>query len=108
MNSNIKTLKSIAKQYPNASINLDKLNIVGKAKQPTIIDSITSKEQEIFKFFSPFSDCWFEGCKELREQYTKELNNLPENCPSCQKGSLIRKYKPEVERLLNDHNSKKG
>jgi len=73
-------------------------------KQVKMVTQVDPKDAEMFKFFSEATPCWFSGCEELRKEYFTELANLGPNCPACQKGSIIRKYKPKVEELINKHN----
>ena len=115
MDSNEKILKEL--NLPDSvTVNLDVFKQI-KAFNPMALDPavaqqsstktithVDPKEAEIFKFFSEATPCWFSGCEELRKEYFTELANLGPNCPACQKGSIIRKYKPKVEELINKHN----
>lgn len=54
---------------------------------------IPEEEKEATKLFIDSYECWFDGCKELREAYKKELASLgDENCIPCKKGAIWRKY----------------
>ena len=64
------------------------------------ITSVPPKELEIFRFFSEHAPCWFEGCEELRKRYSLELAGLPDDCPDCHKGALIRKYADKIGAIL--------
>jgi hypothetical protein len=81
------------------------MDIIENGNRRTIIN-VTPAEQEVFKFFSKHSPCWFEGCNELRASFALEESELPKDCPACHRGALIRKYLPKVKELLASHNMK--
>ena len=87
----------------SVTVNLDLLKKTQLGKKPKVISSVSEKEQEVFRFFSSHSPCWFAGCEELRKDYVSELARLGPECPSCQKGSVIKQFKPKVEALLEKH-----
>ena len=64
------------------------------------ITHVPAREQEIFRFFSEHTPCWFPECEAMRKQYNEELESLPQDCPTCQKGALIRKYAAKVGDIL--------
>ena len=65
-----------------------------------IIESVPPKFQKIMTFFSG-APCWFEGCEAVRKEYEAELAAMGEDCPDCQKGSLIRKYTDRISEILD-------
>lgn len=72
----------------------------------TKITSATPLALEINKVFTLSIPCSLPECEDIRKRYKEELDKLPENCPSCQIGALMRKYRPEVEALVKKHNPK--
>jgi len=50
-----------------------------------------STQQEL-DFFQMDRPCEFPGCEALRTQYQEDLGKLPEGCPMCEYGALMRKY----------------
>ena len=57
-----------------------------------VIDSIPAEEQQNYAFFSEGAPCFFTGCEELKANYEADKAKLGNDCPSCEKGALIRKY----------------
>jgi hypothetical protein len=55
---------------------------------------------QTMKFFKPEEPCFFEGCDELRKQHAEELNKKGDDCPTCVKSELQRKYMILVKRAL--------
>ena len=113
-----KTIDTIQQEHPQAQINANKYKQKVNPKRPPenfklnkskkIAEKVSPEEQELFKFFSDHSECWFDGCEEMRKKYKEELDKLPPNCPNCQKGALIRKYKEKIKPLLKAHHAKNG
>jgi hypothetical protein len=66
-----------------------------------VITGITPTFEKILAFFKPESECFFEGCEELKEKYNKELNKEGGDsfCPACKKGGLVRKYTRIIKTL---------
>ncbi len=59
----------------------------------------TTEIAKLMKFFSPTTECWFEGCTEMREAYTKEIEALEAaaaaagtECRECDRGAIVRRY----------------
>jgi len=71
---------------------------VGPDHKPTPM--VSAEDREALAFFSKHAPCWFAGCEELREQYQKELDALPADCPGCQEGALMRKYIPRIVQAI--------
>lgn len=67
-----------------------------------VIKKIPPLEQEINKFFSRSTPCWFPECESIRRRYFLELDRMAANggCTDCQKGSIIRKYDAEVRAAI--------
>jgi hypothetical protein len=66
----------------------------------SVVTGVSPQFQEMMKFFSLDTPCFFEGCEEMREKYKKDLDKLGgDGCKGCKKGALIRKYIPFLKRL---------
>jgi len=57
-----------------------------------------STQQEL-DFFQLDRPCEFPGCEALRAQYQEDLAQLPEDCPMCEYGALMRKYIEHIRNL---------
>ena len=66
----------------------------------TVVPS--EKVKTDIRLFVETTPCWFPECESLRAAYNAELLALPEGCPSCEKGSLIRKYLKKMETINTD------
>jgi hypothetical protein len=66
----------------------------------TVVPS--EKVKTDIRLFVETTPCWFPECEALRAAYNAELAALPEGCPSCEKGSLIRKYLKKMETINTD------
>lgn len=76
-----------------------------------VIKKIPPLEQEINKFFSRSTPCWFPECESIRRRYFLELDRMAANggCTDCQKGSIIRKYDAEVRAAIKKlHENESG
>lgn len=76
-----------------------------------IIKKIPPLEQEINKFFSRSTPCWFPECEGIRRRYFLELDRAAANggCTDCQRGSIIRKYDAEVRAAIKKlHENESG
>ena len=62
--------------------------------------SISKDDQEVFRFFSDASPCWFDGCKELRAKYNEDLEEMQKAIPGFQRSDLIKEYVIKVKRAL--------
>lgn len=87
--------------------------VVGGDKQPLtkkiiVITNVPFLESEVNKFYSKYTECWFEGCEELRKRYNEALKKAGETreCTSCQKGAIMRQFEPEVRALIQQHMQK--
>lgn len=66
-----------------------------------VIKNVSEQDKEIFKFFSSYQPCWFEGCEEMKKNYQADLDtNGGESCPSCTRGQIIRRYVPLIKKAL--------
>jgi hypothetical protein len=66
----------------------------------TVVPS--EKVKTDIRLFVETTPCWFPECEALRAAYNAELVALPEGCPSCEKGALIRKYLKKMETINTD------
>lgn len=77
---------------------------LGPVESP-VKPSGVSDNPDVYRFFSPSSPCWFEGCEELRERFDAEVQEAQsragEACSGCLRGPIIRKYVPLVEEALH-------
>jgi len=64
-----------------------------------IITKVPVREQTIMKFFTG-APCFFPGCEELRAAFKGEEQKLAQDCPACERGALINKYRDKVAELL--------
>lgn len=62
----------------------------------------SEKVKTDIRLFVETTPCWFPECEALRTAYNAELASLPADCPSCEKGALIRKYLKKMETLNTD------
>jgi hypothetical protein len=58
-----------------------------------VITHVPELERKSIEALTNIDKCWFEGCREIVEAYIQEGKTLPSDCPACQKGALIRKYR---------------
>lgn len=58
-----------------------------------IITRIPEAEKIAIETLVDPSKCWFPECREIMRAYAEEKAKLPKDCPSCQQGALIRKYR---------------
>lgn len=76
-----------------------------------VITKVPPLEQEINKFFSRSTPCWFPECESIRRRYFLELDRAAANggCTDCMKGSIIRKYDAEVRAaIMKLHENESG
>ena len=62
----------------------------------------SEKVKQDIRLFVDTSPCWFPECESLRAAYNAELAGLPDGCPSCEKGALMRKYLKKMENMNTD------
>jgi hypothetical protein len=68
--------------------------------------SVPILEQEINKFYIEAVPCWFDGCEQLRQEWSEflHLNGGDEpNCPDCVKGQLMEQFRERIEPLITRH-----
>lgn len=64
-----------------------------KVRISTIISNVPKDVQDTQEFFDLSKPCNFPGCEDLRREYTADLEAIGgENCTTCAKGAVIRKY----------------
>ncbi len=64
------------------------------------ITGVPPREQLISRFFVDSSPCWFPGCEELRRQFKEEVGKLGSDCPACDRGALMNKYRDQIDEIL--------
>lgn len=62
----------------------------------------SEKMKRDIKLFVPSVPCWFPECEALRLRYHAEIENLPPDCPSCERGAVMRKYLKRMESINTD------
>lgn len=62
----------------------------------------SEKMKRDIKLFVSSVPCWFPECAALRAAYDAELTNLPPDCPSCERGAVMRKYLKRMESINTD------
>jgi len=65
---------------------------------------VSVDNRQNIKFFTSSTPCWFKGCEELRESYTKEIEALEKRtgCKTgCGKGPIMQKYLQLVNKAVN-------
>jgi hypothetical protein len=67
-----------------------------------IISSAPELEGEVYRFFTE-CECWFDGCEELRAEYKRRLEELPDDCPSCVEGDVMRAMLDAVRKAIQRH-----
>jgi len=65
-----------------------------------VVDKVPEGEMRALRFFMLDRPLDIPGAEKLREQYGKELAQLGGDCPSCEKGKLMRKYMPLIHALI--------
>lgn len=58
-----------------------------------VITRIPEEEKRAIEVIVDPSKCWFPECHEIMKAYEAEKQKLPSDCPACQQGALIRKYR---------------
>jgi hypothetical protein len=64
------------------------------------IDKVPPEMQQVLRFFSESTPCWFPACAELRRRHKEEIEKLATDCPPCEQGALTRKYSELVRKEL--------
>jgi hypothetical protein len=58
-----------------------------------VITAIPDAERKVIEALTDAKRCWFPGCSEIVAAYNEERKNLSADCPQCQVGALMRKYR---------------
>lgn len=91
-------LGNIVEETPEPEATTDGVTVTTAPDGARHITAVSAAERKVLSFFVDSTPCWFEGCTELRDRYQAELTKLGTNCPTCQKGAVIRKYQDLVRR----------
>lgn len=72
-----------------------------EANGTIVVDKVPAAEMRVMKFFAKGQVMNIPGIDVLREQYFKEVDAIDDDCPSCEKGKIMRRYMPKVRALIN-------
>ncbi len=62
---------------------------------------LRDKQKIIEQFFNLSLPCNFDGCKELKENFEKDLKNKKISaCKNCRRSIVIEKYKRILDKLI--------
>lgn len=72
-----------------------------------VIKSIPPEEAELNRFYTLQIPCWFNGCEELRQEYTAELAKAGAKkeggtCTDCEKGAIMRMFADRVKLAIKN------
>ena len=63
-----------------------------RPKRHTMLTEVDDETRRVLGILTGSTPCNFPGCAQLVAAYDDEIAQLGGDCPSCQKGAIIRKY----------------